>query len=188
VPSTLRSALAALALTALLTGCGSDGSDATPAAEEAPSASASAAAAVDTLVQTGLEQLAAGDEPAAAGTFENVLALDPANVFAHYNLGVIAQGRGDDAGAMAAYDAALASDAVFGPALYNKAILTEASSLESAIALYRQAIEADSEFAPAFMRLGFALVHLGDEDAGAEFLEQGIALDPSMADVEAPSY
>ena len=188
VSSTLRTSLAVFALTVLLAGCGDDGSDESPSSDASSSTSAAADDAVATLVQSGLDQLAAGDDAAAAGTFENVLDLDPTNVYAHYNLGVIAQGQGDVEGAMAAYDQALASDAEFGPALYNKAYLTEDTDLEEAVAIYRQAVEADPEFAPAFMRLGFALVHLGADAEGAEFLEQGIALDPAMAEVDAPSY
>ncbi len=46
----------------------------------------------------------------------------------------------------------------------------------------------DDKMAAAYMRLGFALVHLGKDDEGSEFLTQGIALDPSMTEIEAPSY
>ena len=119
---------------------------------------------------------------------DNVLALDPANLYAHYNLGLIAQRRGEEAAALRAYDQALEADPDFGPALYNKGILTEGSDLDAAVELYRRAVEADPNFAPAFMRLGFALIHLGRRDEGATYLEKGVGLDPSMANVQAPSY
>ena len=38
------------------------------------------------------------------------------------------------------------------------------------------------------MRLGFALVQLGQTDEGETYLAKGVGLDPSMVDVKAPSY
>jgi Tfp pilus assembly protein PilF len=187
VPKTPRlvAAFAALLLTATLgTACSSDGDSKKDADAQASSGTSAAA----TLVQQGLDQLAAGDTATAKTTFENVLAVDPDNVYGHYNLGVIAQQAGDDEAAMTSYDAALAVDDAFAPALYNRALLTEASDLDAAVELYKRAVAADPTMAAAFMRLGFALVHLGEQDEGATYLAQGIKLDPSMKDVEAPSY
>ncbi|MGA9749511.1 MAG: tetratricopeptide repeat protein [Nocardioides sp.] len=189
LPLPARAAVAILGFTVLLTvlaGC-SDSQDAEPGAAPATSGSQSAQA-VDTLVSTGLSQLESGEAAAAEITFGNVLALDPDNVFAHYNLGVIAQGRGEDDQARRSYEQSLAVDDSFGPALYNLGILTESNDLDAAVTLYRRATEADPEFGPAFMRLGFALVHLGQEEEGATKLQRGIELDPSLKDVEAPSY
>lgn len=153
-----------------------------------PSASATSDSAVDALVQNGLDQLGAGDSEAARVTFENVLELDADNVYGHYNLGYLAQQAGDEATARAHYHAALAADGDFAPALYNMAILTEPSDLRTAVDLYRRSIAADPEQAAAHMRLGFALLHLGETEEGEEHLSRGVTLDPSMADVEAPSY
>jgi Tfp pilus assembly protein PilF len=188
VPKTPRlvAACAALLLTAaLVTACGGDDGGSKEAADARASSTTSATA---TLVQQGLDQLAAGDAATAKTTFENVLALDPHNIYGHYNLGVIAQQAGDDQTAMSSYDEALAVDDGFAPALYNKAILTETSDLGAAVELYRRTVAADPTMAAAFMRLGFALVHLGKKDEGATYLGKGVELDPSMADVEAPSY
>lgn len=185
-----RPLLAVLALLGVLvvTGCsGDDGDDGGGGSPSSPTSSAGLSAAA-TLVQQGLDQLAAGDAATARSTFENVLALDADNVYAHYNLGVIAQQSGDDTQAVASYDEALASDDAFAPALYNKAILTESDDLRAAVELYRRAVAADPTMAAAFMRLGFALVHLGEKDEGATYLAKGVELDPSMADVDAPSY
>ena len=144
--------------------------------------------AVDTLVQTGLAQLEAGDNAAARGTFASVLALDPDNVLGHYNLGVIEQRAGRDAAALESYDAALATDPDHVPALFNKAILLETSDLPGAVELYRTVIDLDEERAAAHMRLGFALVHLGEKVEGEAALAEGLRLDPAMAQVEAPRY
>lgn len=156
--------------------------------KDAAASASSTAVAGDTLVQQGLQQLAGGDTAGAQATFEKALTVDPDNVYAHYNLGVIAQQANDSKAALAAYDAALAADDAFAPALYNKAILTEPSDLAAAVDLYRRAVAADPKMAEAYMRLGFALIHLGKKDEGATYLGKGVQLDPSMADVEAPSY
>ena len=151
-----------------------------------PTGEATDAAA--TLLQTGLDQMAAGDETSAKTTFENVLSLDPENLYALYNLGVIAQNAGETDEAMDYYDQALVIQTDYTPALYNKAILLEKTDLDQSIQLYRQVIGIDDTMAAAYMRLGFALVHQGKEDEGAEFLEQGIKLDPAMTEIQAPSY
>jgi tetratricopeptide (TPR) repeat protein len=181
----LMAASAVLALTATLAaGCSSDEKpEADTKAEAAESVPASTA-----LVEKGLAELAAGNAAAAKVTFENVLAIDPDNAFGHYNLGVIAQEDGRVKAAMKSYDAALVTDEGFAPALYNKAILTEGSDLDAAVELYRRAVDADPAMAAAHMRLGFALVHLGKVTEGEEHLGTGVSLDPSMAEVEAPSY
>jgi Tfp pilus assembly protein PilF len=171
-----------LALLLGLAACGGDGD------AKADAHASTVASATTTLVQKGLDQLAAGDTDAAKVTFQNVIGLDPGNVYGHYNLGVIAQGAGQDEAAMKEYDAALATSDDFAPALYNKGILTESTDLDAAVALYRKAVAADPKMASAFMRLGFALVHLGKTADGEQALGKGVALDPSMKDVEAPSY
>jgi Tfp pilus assembly protein PilF len=183
----LISAVAALALTGVLSTACSGGESDQPTSGSAGTASAPADAG-GALLQTGLTQLSSGDDAAAKVTFENVLILDPANLYAHYNLGLIAQHRNQTQQAIESYDAALAIDDTYAPALYNRAILTEPTDLDAAVELYRDTIDADPTFAAAFMRLGFALVHLGKDDEGSTYLEKGIALDPSMVEVEAPSY
>lgn len=177
----LRGALVAGLLAALLSACSGD------EPQEAPS-SAAEKAAIAALVDQGVSALNTGNTEVAATAFEQALELDEDQAVAHYNLGLIAQQGGNDAAAAARYDAALKVDGAYGPALYNRAILWETEDLDKAIALYRKAIEAQPDHAPAYMRLGFALVHQGKNDEAAPFLEKGVALDPAMTDVEAPRY
>ncbi len=172
---------APLLLLVLLTGC--SGGDDKPDAESSASLSPA-----DALVQTGLEQLEAGDTAQATTTFEDVLDLDADNVYAHYNLGLLAQSAGEDEDAVEHYDAALATDPEFTAALYNKAIVLETDDLDASVALYRRVLDVDPDMAAAHMRLGFALLHLGENEEAEEHLATGIELDPAMADVEAPSY
>jgi Tfp pilus assembly protein PilF len=180
-----RPTLAVLALLSILAVTGCSGDSEGPASSATSSASPSAA---DTLVQTALKQLDKGDDAKAKATFENVLELDPDNVFAHYNLGLLAQEAGDDAIAIKQYDAALKTDPKFTSAIYNKGIVMENDDLEAAVKLYRRALAIDPDLAAAHMRLGFALLHLGETDEAEEHLTAGVKLDPSMANVQAPSY
>ena len=179
-----RLALAALAGALLLgsAACSDGHGDARPAAASATSTTA------DQLVRRGLDELRAGSTDAARATFRSVLDADPDNAYAHYNLGLIAQRSGDTAGAMTQYDAALAAEPDFGSALYNKGILTETTDLSAAVRLYREAVAAEPGLAAAHMRLGFALLHQGSKADGEKELAAGVRLDPSMADVQAPSY
>ncbi|TYL51637.1 tetratricopeptide repeat protein [Nocardioides sp. BGMRC 2183] len=146
------------------------------------------AQAVQALVDRGAAELAAGDLDAATATFGHVLDLDDDNTLAYYNLGLVAEQSGDLDRALDHYDAALDSDGEYGPALYNKGILTETDDLEKAVDLYEDAIAAQPEFAPAYMRLGFALDHLGRADEARPYLERGLQLDPAMAEVSIPDY
>lgn len=187
-----RGAAAAGLLLAVVALSGCSGEDdktaTTDSAQSSTKADEAASVAVDTLVQTGLDQLSTGNTTAARGTFASVLALDPDNVLGHYNLGVIQQQAGQEAKAVASYDAALATEPHHVPSLFNKAILLESDDLPASVELYRQVVEIDDQRAAAFMRMGFAMVHLGDTKDGEAALEQGLRLDPAMAQVKAPRY
>ncbi|MFC6152705.1 tetratricopeptide repeat protein [Nocardioides yefusunii] len=164
----------ALAATALLAGC-------TSSPDEDDVAAAGA------LVEQGISQIAA-DIDAAARSFERALRLDPEEYLAHYNLGYLAQQADDTAEALAHYDDVLEINPEHGPTLYNSAILLEASDIEAAADRYRDAIAAQPDFAPAHMRLGFALTHLGRTAEAEAMLARGIELDPAMTAVEAPRF
>jgi tetratricopeptide (TPR) repeat protein len=156
------------------------------AASESPSEDDVLSAAI--LVEDGLDKLIVKDVATARAAFEEAAALDPGNLYAHYNLGVLAQRDLDDAAALAFYDRALAIQADYAPALFNKAIILETSDLDQSIELFRQVVELDPTMATAFMRLGFALVHQCERGEGKKLLEQGISLDPRMEKMEAPNY
>lgn len=179
----------ALAGLLLLTGCGGgdDGGDRT---DKTGKTSASADAVTpDALVATGLRQLTDGDAEAARRSFTAALALDPEHARAHYNLGYLAQAEDDDvATAIDEYQQAIAADPELAPALYNLAILTENADLEASVDLYRRVLAVKPDDAATYVRLGYALRHLGREDAAQEALARGFELDPSLEDVPAPSY
>lgn len=164
-----------LALAAGLAGCSDEPSDDDRAAAAA-------------LVDQGTVQLQQGQTEEAEETFARALRMDADQPLAHYNLGLIDQRANRTEDAAEHYDDALALDADHGPSLYNAGILAEESDLDEAIDLYRRAIEAQPGHAPTYMRLGFALNHLGRTAEAETMLAKGLELDPAMADVEAPRY
>ncbi|MCG5456810.1 hypothetical protein PSH03_001714 [Micromonospora sp. PSH03] len=72
------------------------------------------------LLKLGLEQGQAGNFDAAKATFEKLLDAEADNKFAWFNLGYIAQSRNQADEAISNYDKALAADANYKPALYNR--------------------------------------------------------------------
>lgn len=118
----------------------------------------------------GVGQGLAGRYDAASGLFQQVVASDPNNKLAWYNLGYISQVRNDPTTAMADYDKALAVDPNYTPAMYNEAILLEKSNVDAAIALYRKILTIDSNASTTHIRLGMLLDQKGDRvDARNEF-------------------
>lgn len=182
--------LAAIALGLLLAagGCSSDDEPGSPKTSASATEVPEGADAVATLIDEGLQQISAEDYDRARGTFDAVLTLDPENVYAHYNLGYISQQEGDVGSAVASYVKAIELDPEFAPGLYNLAILTEPSDLDAAVDLYRRVIETKPDDAPSYVRLGYALQHLGQKKEGKEMLDRGFEFDPSLADVPKPEY
>lgn len=172
----------------VLFGCSEADSGEAPRSEVASLSASKSPTAVEMLIETGLAQVKAEKLGEAEGTFNSVLSLEPDNVYALYNLGYIAQVREDVATAVTQYNAAISADPEFAPALYNLAILTEGADLAAAADLYRRVLAVKPEDAATYMRLGFALEELGEDQEAEEMLARGIELDPAMADVEPPKY
>ncbi len=195
-PQRLRTALvvATLAASLLLTGCSDDGDSPKDASTESsvPTSPGSVDPGIDftatDLVRDAVDRLNAGQVEEAKELFEQAVLMEPENAFALYNLGYIAQTKGDDEEALDYYDRALEAKPKFVEALFNKAILLETSDLEQSVELYREALKIDEKMAAAHMRLGFALLHLGDKKGAERELGRGLELDPSMADFTAPTY
>jgi tetratricopeptide (TPR) repeat protein len=156
--------------------------------DEKPGAAKPTTSTADRLVATGLDQIAAGDIASARDTFASALDADPANAWAHYNLGYLAQSDADVATAIEEYQSALEADPDLAPALYNLAILTEGADLEAAVDLYRRVLEVKPDDAATHVRLGYALRHLGRRDEAAKELARGFELDPALKDAPAPAY
>ncbi len=168
----------ALAASLLLAGCTAPAPSATT---PAPQASSSGSVSVANLLQLGIAAAQSGDTAQATATFKTVLAVDPGNALANYNLGVLAHQAGDTASAMKFYDAALKTDPNFTSAMYNKAIILEATDPNAAIGLYQKIVGINPKAATAFYRLSVLLEKKGDKAGAKDARDQAIALDPSLA-------
>ncbi|MGL5849386.1 MAG: tetratricopeptide repeat protein [Phycicoccus sp.] len=176
-PAVVAAGLVVIAATA----CTSDDE---PSTSTSPSASASADPAgtqIATLLQDGIEFAQSNQLDQASTTFTNVLTLDPDNKFALYNLGLLAQTRKDTRGALTFYDRALAADPGYQPALYNKAIVLEATDIDQSIALYERITAADAKASTAWFRLSVSYGAKGDDAKAKGARDKALALDPSLA-------
>ena len=126
------------------------------------SASSTGGTQVASLLQSGLAQAGKDNWSAARANFQNVLAISPGNVYANYDLGVIAQNTGNSNEALNYYDNALATNAVFTPAMYNEAILLESSQPRQAISLYQKIVTINTKAATAYLRMAFLQAEQGD--------------------------
>jgi tetratricopeptide (TPR) repeat protein len=161
-----------------------------PAPEPEPAGSAAgagAAARVGALVQAGIRQAQQKNWAAAATAFHGALAIDPENVYALYDLGVVAQANNDDSHALSYYGQALAANGRYTPAMYNKAILLEASSPRQAIALYSQVIAISPRAATAYLRMAFVEAELGDQAQARVADARAVALDPRLGQYRLPA-
>ncbi|HTA17415.1 MAG TPA: hypothetical protein VK786_06695, partial [bacterium] len=100
-----------------------------PSAKGAPASltNGNGSSQVTSLLQTGLTQTDKKNWSAATTTFKKVLAISPTNVYADYDLGWIAQSRGNSNEAISYYTKCLAANAAYTPAMYNEAILLESA-------------------------------------------------------------
>jgi tetratricopeptide (TPR) repeat protein len=152
----------------LIAGCGSS-------AAQSDSQQASSALSAGLLAQNQ------GKTQEAIDDYNKVLAHDPHNKYAFYNLGLIDQQAGRNTAAETKYRSALTIDPQFEPALFNLAILRTAPSPAEAENLYRQVIGLDAKNAAAHLNLGFVLKSAGrNAEATAEFAK-AVALDPQLS-------
>ncbi|WP_406407826.1 tetratricopeptide repeat protein [Streptomyces sp. NBC_01643] len=140
----------------------------------------SAALEAQTLLSAGLMQSQYQDFSGAATTFKRVVALDPHNKIAWYNLGVIAQRDGKKADARAAYDKALKIDPSFDSALFNEALLLKSSEPDRAISLLKRVVSHNSKASTAYLHLGQVLAKKGRDDEAQDAFGRAVAVDPKL--------
>lgn len=179
--SWLARRLTALALPAALTACGATHSVSNG------STAAGRVSAVNTLLEQGITQAEANKLSQAATTFEDVLAVSPTNKYALYNLGVIQQDRHDPSGAVARYDQALKADATYTPAMYNKALILEASDPNQSVALYQRIVQLNPRASTAYLRMAIVYARQRKLSQAKQAHAKAIALDPSLANYRMPS-
>lgn len=144
-------------------------------------------AEVTQTLNAGYNQLQSNHLAAARSDFEEVLATDPANYLAHYDLGVLDQQVGDDQQAVSAYQAALAENPTYVSALFNEAIIVAKTDRAQAIVLYQAVIKIQPDAPTAYLNLGYLYYQM--KDFGAADLAFGKALseDPALASRLPPS-
>lgn len=169
-----------------LAACGSGSSSHTSTQSSSASSSQANASSVRALINTGIAQANAKQYQQAETTFRDLLVLSPANKFAWYNLGLIAQVQNHPSAAVADYSKAIAGNPTYTPAMYNMAILLEASNLHSALELYRRITSINPKAATAYLRESFVYARLGDKAKAAQARARAIALDSRLKAVKAP--
>jgi tetratricopeptide (TPR) repeat protein len=133
------------------------------------------------LLQDALALHIDGDTDAARLLYLEVLVLEPDNVYAHYNLGVIEQSEGRLPRAIEQYEAALRTDPAYGPALYNAGLAyASAGDPQTAIERLRAAAVVTPDSAPVMFNLGQLLVESGEEEEGNALLQAAFDIDPSL--------
>jgi tetratricopeptide (TPR) repeat protein len=189
----LRAALAvvlAIIIAASLGGCSSSSkksSSPSTTAITGGGSAASNAAAIQVLLKQGINQAQAKMYDQAVTTFNNVLALDPTNVYALYNLGVINQTQNNTTAALDYYSRAIAVDGTYTSAMYNKAIILESSDLNEALSLYKQIVAINPKASTAWLRMAFVYAEQGQPALAQAARAKAIALDPSLAKYPLPA-
>ena len=122
-------------------------------------------------------------EGASGWSTRDILQRDPANKFAHFNLGMLAhmQGRGPEAEDF--YRRALRSDPTFLAALFNLAILQEALGRDQEAAqTYREILAEYPDDAASHFNYGSLLIRkLGETEEGQSQIERAVELDSSLS-------
>jgi tetratricopeptide (TPR) repeat protein len=139
------------------------------------------------LLSSGLSQMEKKKWSAATTSFQKVLAVSPGNLYADYDLGVIAQSTGHSDEAISYYNKALAVNAAYNPALYNEAILLESSQPQQAIVMYQKVVKNDPKAATAYLRLAAVQDEQGDSKDAKANDAKAVKLDPALSKYKLPA-
>ena len=147
----------------------------------------SAATVAAQNLSAGISAQRAGHFATAIADYKKVLAAEPTNAYALFDLGDVDQFEHRDAAALKKYQAALAIDPTMVPALYNLATLVSSFSPNEARVLYQQVIQQDPTDADAYFNLGYVMFTLGQRAAGIADINRAVTLDPSLRSRILPS-
>jgi tetratricopeptide (TPR) repeat protein len=157
-----------------------------PAGTDSPN-SLTTSSQVTGLFQAGLTQMANKKWSAATTSFQNVLAISPGNLYANYDLGVVAQATGHYSEAISYYNKTLAANAAYQPAIYNEAILLESSDPQQAIAMYQKVVKIDPKAATAYLRLAVVQAEQGDSTDAKANDAKAVSIDPALSKYKLPA-
>jgi tetratricopeptide (TPR) repeat protein len=116
----------------------------------------------------------------AAQLYQQVIATQPGNLYAQYDLGVVRQATRDSVGALSAYGAALTINPKYVPALYNEATIYATTDPVLAISLYRQIVGLQPIAPTAYLNLGFLEIKHGAPKQGARDLATAVKQDSAL--------
>jgi tetratricopeptide (TPR) repeat protein len=139
----------------------------------------------DQILAAGLAHHRAGDLPAAARSYHQVLQRANTHAEAWHLLGLVHAQSGDHANALVLINRALALDPRHAEAHYNLGNLhRQLDEPAAAAACYRCAIDADPAMAKAFSNLGATLRTLGDIPGAIDACRQALAIDPGRIEAQ----
>jgi tetratricopeptide (TPR) repeat protein len=143
--------------------------------------------AADALAR-GIAAHNAGRIDEAQKDYFTVLASDPKNKYAYYNLGQIARTGNQLAIAEGYYRSALEVDPNYGPALFGLGAVRQAfNAIQEAIDLYRKDVSIEPGNAAAHYNLGILLRIQGKTAEGDAEIAKAIQLDPKLPQPAPPS-
>jgi tetratricopeptide (TPR) repeat protein len=148
--------------------------------------SQSKATQVTALLNTGSAQAERKNWSGATATFQNVLSINPGNVYANYDLGVVAQETSKVAAAIGYYTEALAGNSAYTPAMYNEAILLEGSQPLRALRMYQEIVKINPKAATAYLRMALLQAGQGDLANARANRAKAVSLDSALGKYSLP--
>ncbi len=142
---------------------------------------------VASLLQSGLTQAEGKKWSAATTIFQKVLAINPSNFYADYDLGWIAQSGGGSSEALSYYKKCLAANAAYTPAMYNEAILLETTDPQQAIGVYQKIVSIDPKAATAYLRLALVQAERGDITDARTNDAKAVSIDHALSKYKLPA-
>ena len=113
--------------------------------------------------------------------FARALELDPRNVDATNSLGLVLERQGDVDTARSHYEAALAIDADYTPAVLNLAsVRMQMGELAAAVELFSRAVTLAPSSYEAYNGLGIAMARRGRNDEAEAAFRKALAIDPGL--------
>jgi tetratricopeptide (TPR) repeat protein len=146
-------------------------------------------ASIPITFAAGTAALRQHDYSAAEALFAQVIARDPGQVAAYYDLGLAYQAQHDYRDALREYAKAQALNERFVPAIYNRAVLSAPADPQLAMFLYRTVISIQPDSPTAYLNLGLLEAQQNPKlhDQAEDTLARAVQLDPSLASRIPPS-
>jgi tetratricopeptide (TPR) repeat protein len=164
----------------LAVGCSSNAKP-TPPASGVTSATTAAVTSAQKLLNDGIQAETQGNLDQAKQDYVGVLAADPTNKYAYYDLGVIYQQQGDVTDASTSYQKALLIDSNYKPALFNLAVLDTPIAPQTAITTYETLLRLNPDDPNVLLNLGLLLKQAGQAAEGEADIAKAIKISPPLA-------